>query len=114
MADTLHHLSLLHGNRPSVFEVVAQSALVPAPEWLNAAMRAFAGERDLMSRLMVAAGPPPSRLGQTSVQERSEEHTSELQSLMRNSYAVFRLKKKKKKQMKQHNMTKEKHTKNTQ
>src|SRR3546814_6917420 len=26
---------------------------------------------------------------------RSEEHTSELQSLMRNSYAVFRLKKKK-------------------
>src|SRR3546814_15565392 len=61
MADTLHHLSLLHGNRPSVFEVVAQSALVPAPEWLNAAMRAFAGERDLMSRLMVAAGPPPSR-----------------------------------------------------
>src|SRR3546814_2210958 len=28
---------------------------------------------------------------------RSEEHTSELQSLMRNSYDVFRLKKKKKK-----------------
>src|SRR3546814_1206628 len=30
------------------------------------------------------------------VRIRSEEHTSELQSLMRNSYAVFRLKKKKK------------------
>src|SRR3546814_4265990 len=29
-------------------------------------------------------------------QQRSEEHTSELQSLMRNSYAVFCLKKKKK------------------
>src|SRR3546814_602528 len=29
-------------------------------------------------------------------EERSEEHTSELQSLMRNSYAVFFLKKKKK------------------
>src|SRR3546814_7758953 len=29
--------------------------------------------------------------------DRSEEHTSELQSLMRNSYAVFCLKKKKKK-----------------
>src|SRR3546814_1960186 len=29
------------------------------------------------------------------VARRSEEHTSELQSLMRNSYAVFRLKKKK-------------------
>src|SRR3546814_2621427 len=32
--------------------------------------------------------------------ERSEEHTSELQSLMRNSYAVFCLKKKKKKNRK--------------
>src|SRR3546814_6544455 len=32
------------------------------------------------------------------VQMRSEEHTSELQSLMRNSYAVFCLKKKKNKQ----------------
>src|SRR3546814_14817180 len=26
MADTLHHLSLLHGNRPSVVKVVAKSA----------------------------------------------------------------------------------------
>src|SRR3546814_6075487 len=34
--------------------------------------------------------PPPAR-----VPARSEEHTSELQSLMRNSYAVFCLKKKK-------------------
>src|SRR3546814_20432876 len=33
--------------------------------------------------------------------ERSEEHTSELQSLMRNSYAVFCLKKKKKTQIRQ-------------
>src|SRR3546814_8934446 len=32
------------------------------------------------------------------VHQRSEEHTSELQSLMRNSYAVFCLKKKKRKQ----------------
>src|SRR3546814_1067769 len=36
------------------------------------------------------------RLGQRkgALQQRSEEHTSELQSLMRNSYAVFCLKKK--------------------
>src|SRR3546814_5562216 len=34
---------------------------------------------------------------------RSEEHTSELQSLMRNSYAVFCLKKKKKQNNLQHN-----------
>src|SRR3546814_1510043 len=36
---------------------------------------------------------PPSEQGR--LQGRSEEHTSELQSLMRNSYAVFCLKKKK-------------------
>src|SRR3546814_2204022 len=34
------------------------------------------------------------RVGQTYQQMRSEEHTSELQSLMRISYAVFCLKKK--------------------
>src|SRR3546814_3332466 len=33
--------------------------------------------------------------GKSTPQPRSEEHTSELQSLMRNSYAVFCLKKKK-------------------
>src|SRR3546814_4198917 len=41
----------------------------------------------------------PRRLGMQDLNEqstaRSEEHTSELQSLMRNSYAVFCLKKKK-------------------
>src|SRR3546814_10452540 len=36
-----------------------------------------------------------------TTRERSEEHTSELQSLMRISYAVFCLKKKKKKKRKQ-------------
>src|SRR3546814_9340089 len=34
-------------------------------------------------------------IGQFGADDRSEEHTSELQSLMRNSYAVFCLKKKK-------------------
>src|SRR3546814_6019814 len=38
-----------------------------------------------------------TRVGRSSARGRSEEHTSELQSLMRNSYAVFCLKKKKKK-----------------
>src|SRR3546814_1238540 len=37
-------------------------------------------------------------LAQKAYVERSEEHTSELQSLMRNSYAVFCLKKKNKQQ----------------
>src|SRR3546814_10130344 len=44
-----------------------------------------------------ALGSPPRRHvneDQRKKGERSEEHTSELQSLMRNSYAVFCLKKK--------------------
>src|SRR3546814_9978316 len=40
-----------------------------------------------------------ARAGEASVEHRSEEHTSELQSLMRISYAVFCLKKKKKSHM---------------
>lgn len=69
MADVLHHLSLLHGHRPSLFEIVTQSPLAPAPEWLNASMRAFSRERDSLARLMVAGGPVPSRVGQTHVEE---------------------------------------------
>src|SRR3546814_4094687 len=42
-------------------------------------------------------GAPDLRLVERLQQVRSEEHTSELQSLMRISYAVFCLKKKKKK-----------------
>src|SRR3546814_3676728 len=37
---------------------------------------------------------PPSNCAEAGVENRSEEHTSELQSLMRISYAVFCLKKK--------------------
>src|SRR3546814_2862481 len=39
-------------------------------------------------------GSPPRSLLKTVITSRSEEHTSELQSLMRISYAVFCLKKK--------------------
>src|SRR3546814_3589907 len=45
----------------------------------------------------------PSRLG--TILERSEEHTSELQSLMRISYAVFCLQKKKQRQTHMNNST---------
>src|SRR3546814_8849715 len=41
-------------------------------------------------------GPSGLNCAPTKTGWRSEEHTSELQSLMRNSYAVFCLKKKKK------------------
>src|SRR3546814_10811505 len=43
-----------------------------------------------------SSGPRASSSARISSSDRSEEHTSELQSLMRISYAVFCLKKKKK------------------
>src|SRR3546814_3718739 len=46
-------------------------------------------------------------------QQRSEEHTSELQSLMRISYAVFCLKKKKKNHTKKHTKLTQKYTQHT-
>src|SRR3546814_3079693 len=48
----------------------------------------IAGAESLYRAVAAIAGPPPE-------QRRSEEHTSELQSLMRISYAVFCLKKEK-------------------
>src|SRR3546814_2703967 len=58
---------------------------------LSAIARHAAAARRLRSRTCVSAEPS------ASAWHRSEEHTSELQSLMRISYAVFCLKKKKKK-----------------
>src|SRR3546814_3757375 len=53
------------------------------------------GNRSRLRRLQAAAGGQPRRPGRRTLLARSEEHTSELQSLMRISYAVFCLKKKK-------------------
>src|SRR3546814_3673520 len=54
------------------------------------------GENERTSE-SISAGPPRLRLkkSRSNNRNRSEEHTSELQSLMRISYAVFCLKKKK-------------------
>src|SRR3546814_4094197 len=50
----------------------------------------------IMTISLPAMASPWIEPGDAQVRERSEEHTSELQSLMRISYAVFCLKKKKK------------------
>src|SRR3546814_8217357 len=59
---------------------------------------------DRRCRATTIGGDPDEVTANTSIVcmstfRRSEEHTSELQSLMRNSYAVFCLKKKKNKQI---------------
>src|SRR3546814_7027374 len=54
------------------------------------------GELDKIIERSETAAPPQPRAPEREYDERSEEHTSELQSLMRISYAVFCLQKKKK------------------
>src|SRR3546814_8688267 len=81
------------------------------PSWRTGEQPLLQGEAPLvvvldMSGALLADDLPPSRLLQARAKlatllqqrsggQRSEEHTSELQSLMRSSYAVFCLKKKK-------------------
>src|SRR3546814_2843480 len=54
-------------------------------------------QEDVLPDLRLAAVMPTTQAGHETESIRSEEPTSELQSLMRNSYAVFCLKKKKNK-----------------
>src|SRR3546814_5657190 len=57
---------------------------------LGAVIAVAGGQEQRLRRLAMLAAPCPA----AHRPRRSEEHTSELQSLMRISYAVFRLKKK--------------------
>src|SRR3546814_5078033 len=64
---------------------------ITLPETMNgkaSAAKAAVGDKPVFA--YIASLPQPQR----GIAERSEEHTSELQSLMRISYAVFCLKKK--------------------
>src|SRR3546814_8651239 len=71
--------------------VAAKSGTAPPRDW-NAADACAVVDKAAMSAILGQA-VTETRLGNVS---RSEEHTSELQSLMRISYAVFCLKKTKK------------------
>src|SRR3546814_6866872 len=84
------------------------SAIAAAPE-PKRARNSQGGSRRMFLSISISVGPPP---GPAAMAGRSEEHTSELQSLMRNSYAVFCLKKKKKTKQ-THNTQKTRTNKNT-
>src|SRR3546814_2759720 len=70
----------------------SKAAGMAAEAATNARRRVQAGAPLLRSTVAAKTAPPAPR---ASKSVRSEEHTSELQSLMRISYAVFCLKKKK-------------------
>src|SRR3546814_8985050 len=85
------------------FEGMAQvgsaTTVIAQLGWMNARYDEFIDPRtDLdpsLANLHDHVPFSPDFTGRLAVQQRSEEHTSELQSLMRISYAVFCLNKKK-------------------
>src|SRR3546814_9905056 len=72
-----------HGNQA----VAADPAIAIAHSWVAAPGKGIVKHRATAASRGIEAGQWP-------IAQRSEEHTSELQSLMRISYAVFCLKKK--------------------
>src|SRR3546814_972539 len=87
----------LLGSEPVHFRMGRLDADVGADQPLPACC----GRLQHMRRLESAQGNADAHARHIG-QQRSEEHTSELQSLMRNSYAVFCLKKKNRTRQKQH------------
>src|SRR3546814_2349393 len=83
---------------PTVFMGFQSSG--SSPRWTSsscqpASVRASSGQERTSALLLTNHSTGFMRLGVS--ERRSEEHTSELQSLMRSSYAVFCLKKKREK-----------------
>src|SRR3546814_7712825 len=104
LVDGRHHMHA----RPWIAAVVVQ--FVGDAPFAPVRGDAVVGEREprvLQPRRMAFEPCPHQRL---VPRPRSEEHTSELQSLMRISYAVFCLKKQIRKQIKKCNMYKIKYT----
>src|SRR3546814_2075306 len=89
--EIAHHSALYHTNDAPEISDADYDALVRRNSAIEAAFPHLI-RTDSPSRLVGAA--PAGHLAKV----RSEEHTSELQSLMRISYAVFCLKKKQKRQ----------------
>src|SRR3546814_8856054 len=89
---------------------VEAAALMPLPGRVSLSVLHGVGASDMVAARTLPARPVLNSVAQVArwreagegrpcdvmIDTRSEEHTSELQSLMRNSYAVFCLKKKKK------------------
>src|SRR3546814_8158914 len=98
-------VKIVHSAAEHVADTATENAQ-PAPpddDWMNRFMR-FAEDasserlQELFARILAGEVVRPGSFGAATLRswsDRSEEHTSELQSLMRISYSVFCLKKKK-------------------
>src|SRR3546814_1869373 len=104
--DTLFpYTTLFRSSHPAAF---------PEPRGTAPILRGSGGSPDLQRDGQADPGlrPPAAALQRRTADCRSEEHTSELQSLMRISYAVFCLKKKNKQKPIRNHTTQQYHTHN--
>src|SRR3546814_3581464 len=92
LAELTHRCPLQCPYCSNPLALEAASAELSTDEW----KRAIAEAAELGAlQIHFSGGEPTARRDLEALVARSEEHTSELQSLMRISYAVFCLKKKK-------------------
>src|SRR3546814_6908592 len=91
LTDTLFPYTTLFRSRPMVSPKAADAVYPWGALWCLLAEGDWPARHELLQRYRRAS----KMIGMLPVGCRSEEHTSELQSLMRISYAVFCLKKKK-------------------
>src|SRR3546814_1410198 len=92
-ASGIYHAAYFENGRLQACLYIAPPTMLPARGWLSELfMRARLTTRDRLA-LLAGASLGASEDGGPLVCSRSEEHTSELQSLMRSAYAVFCLKK---------------------
>src|SRR3546814_8794433 len=89
----LHEMGSWHPESPQRLDAIADQLLVSGLAPFLAERDAPAATREAILRVHTAGHLDSLR----ARSPRSEEHTSELQSLMRNSYAAFCMKKKKNK-----------------
>src|SRR3546814_8547638 len=100
IATTIASASQGYANASASAPTTAASSVNEAVQLLTGSGEVFIIARaPLLSRWLVSATPAPvasmpAPRSPSGDSVRSEEHTSELQSLLRNSYAVFCLKKK--------------------
>lgn len=67
LADALHALCAVHGTHPGLIdEALARAVDGPAAPWLEEVAGAIGRERQLLARLVSAAGPLPSTPGQSA------------------------------------------------
>src|SRR3546814_3927180 len=87
------HVATIVAPSSMLLQIFAACPLPASPAWMTVLPMA---DKIGLARSNALSVPPTMKVNVPPAAARSEEHTSELQSLMRISYAVFCLKKKKK------------------